>query len=133
MSTLITTSNTSETINPKRILEDSCHNDRLFGIPTIVFRPEEFEVFSEKRGKVYHFSRADMTEYMRQKLTDFFNRQSGISDEQKEHIIGQYMAEASEELLVQTVNNLIVPQNFQSGCVAFPFRGIEGPFAHEST
>ncbi len=131
MSIFSTVLDTSKLINPAAILEDSYQNQNPFGVPTIVFRSEEFLGFSKKQGRLHRFSRADMVDHIRERLNEFFNHQSGISSPQKDNIVEQYVAEASEQVLVQIVSNLVVPQHIQSGCIPFPFKSINGPFAHQ--
>lgn len=120
-------------VDPAKILEDSYRNESPFGVPTIVLKPEEFEEFSEKAGRFRKFSRTDMQDHIKARLAELFNRQSDMSQEQKDYITERYVEEAFEVVMMQIVSNLVIPQYVQSGCVTYPFRGIKGPFAHQSS
>ncbi len=131
MSLITTTSNLSAEVDPVKTLHDSLRKERPFDVPTIVLSPEEFSEFSTQSGKLHRFSRVDMVAHMQHRLSEFFNRQHDIPSEIANSITEQYINQASEQVLVTVANNLIVPQYVQSGCILLPFKGIEGPFAHQ--
>jgi hypothetical protein len=117
--------------NASTILEQSLNNKAPFGIPTVTLRPEQFKDLSKNKGKVLRFSRADMLALIDNQLKDTFNNHSDLSHTQSKTIINKYLSDASEELMTQIVSNIVIPQHIQSGCIPFPFMGINGPFAHE--
>ena len=131
MSLITTSSSSLSVVDPIKVLHDSLNNERPFDVPTVVLKPEEFSEFSTQTGKLHKFSRADMTAHMQSRIQSFFERQQDIAPEQVSQITTQYVEVAAEDILFQVVSNLIVPQYIQSGCVLLPFKGREGPFAHQ--
>lgn len=131
MSLITAPSSSLSIVDPVKILHDSLSNERPFNVPTVILRPEEFSEFSKQTGRLHRFSRVDMVAHMQRRISEFFNRQKDIAPETANNITQQYVEVASEDILVQVVSNLIVPQYVQSGCVLLPFKGIEGPFAHQ--
>lgn len=118
-------------IDVQKILDETFNMSAPFDVPIVVIASEEFDHCADRSTRLVRFSRDEMNKVIETRLQDFVAANSDVfAPDVANEIVSEYM-ENTKYLLEVVAKNLILPDEYASGCVAYPFKGLQGPFAHQ--
>lgn len=118
-------------IDAGKILDETYNMSAPFDVPVVVITSEEFDHCADRSTRLVRFSREEMNKVVETRLQAFVAANSNVfAPDVANEVMSEYM-ENTAPLLEIVARNLIIPDEYASGCIAYPFKGLQGPFAYQ--